>query len=65
MDTLVKSDLDGRWYYEHTCWKYVLDYIYDALACFSESDLKEHPLSSRLNSIADEVYLIIKKDKSK
>lgn len=64
MYTLVKSDLDGHWYYEYTVWKYVLDYVVDALASFSEADLL-HPIYSQLNSIADEVSFIIEKEKSK
>lgn len=37
-NTLIKSAVDGNWYYEETQWKYILDYLCDALDSFSEAD---------------------------
>ena len=38
MSRMVKSLVDGCWYYDETQWKFILDYLCDALDSFSEAD---------------------------
>lgn len=59
MNTMVKSVKDGRWYFETTQWKYVLDYLCDALASFSEAD-SSHELYIIIDHCADKVSNMIK-----
>ena len=60
MATMVKSVNDGNWYYDETQWKYILDYLCDALGSFSEADLN-HELYIIIDHCADKVSEIVRK----
>lgn len=59
--TLVKSENDGHWYYFSTQWSYILDYLTDALASFSEKDMNDE-IYILIEKLCDDVYLKLKSE---
>lgn len=60
MATLIKSSVDGCWYYDQTQWKSIFVSLCNALDSFSEAD-QNHEIRIILDNCADEVSKLISK----